>query len=158
MDLPAQGRQSRTTRILAYVAGAIALLLALFWLLLDKSCSYYPLSDDNSERVTSPDGKLDAVLICEGYGGAVGGVYWFVYVVPKGEAPPMGPKKALYEAGDFEGEKLVWTEAHVLELRHDHAEQVSIRESWIVSQVENVGPTGERQRSIEVRLGPSSPN
>jgi hypothetical protein len=132
--------------------------MALFWLLLEKSCSYYALSDDNSERITSPDGALDALLICEGYGGAVGGVYWFVYVVPKGEAAPSGPDKALFEALDFEGEKLAWKDSHVLELQYYRLGKTPVRKTWTVNQVESVGPVGEHERSIDDREAPSSTN
>jgi hypothetical protein len=37
-------------------------------------------------RVSSPDGKLDAVLLEDASGGALGGVFWSVYIVPKGSA------------------------------------------------------------------------
>lgn len=40
--------------------------------------------DGGSEfmRATSADGKLDAVLVEDASGGALDGVFWYVYVVP----------------------------------------------------------------------------
>jgi hypothetical protein len=130
----------------------ITVVLALSCFILLKSCSYYPLPDENSQRVTSPNGALDAVLICEGYGGAVGSVYWFVYVVPRGQSAPLGPEKAVFEAVDIEGAKLAWNNSNLLELEYNRAGTTPIRKTWNVNQVENAAWFGERRCSIEVRL------
>src|SRR5712691_5626902 len=78
-------------------------------------------------RVTSPDGKLDVVLIEEEWGGAVGGFNWYVYVLPKGKAAPRESKNSLFFADALTGEKVVWNKPHLVEIHYDKAEIMHFR-------------------------------
>ena len=148
MFLASQHHEERSERtwFLVRVAGAILGLLAISYLLLLKSCfSYYPITDPASTRITSPDSALDAVLVCDGYGGAVGGVDWFVYVLPKGGAALTGPDKAVLDASELDGAKLRWRTSRILEIHYDRAEILHFRSTW-----------PESDHPIEIRLMPSS--
>jgi hypothetical protein len=52
-------------------------------------------------RVSSPDGKLDAVLVEDSGGGALGGIFWYAYVVPRGKAIPRDSAKRLFFADEL---------------------------------------------------------
>jgi hypothetical protein len=62
-------------------------------------------------RVTSPSGSLDAVMTRQGYGGGAGGFEWCVFIVLKGKAAPSECERAIFQAGELSGEKLVWKPA-----------------------------------------------
>ena len=117
-------------------------------------------SSDRSEemRVTSPNGKLDAVMIRESYGGAAGGFEWYVFIVPKGESAPGDDSHALFQAGELSGERLVWSQPHLLEIHYDLAEIEQFRNLWGLYEVQDVGRTGARDYDVEIRLAPSSPD
>jgi hypothetical protein len=99
-------------------------------------------------RVTSPDGKLDAVFMEELWGGAVGGINWYVYVVPRGKAAPRDGKNPLFFADELTGEKIVWNKTYLVEIHYDKAEIMSFR---------NICTTYENGiEYVELRLVPSS--
>jgi hypothetical protein len=128
-----------------------------------ESCSHYPIPSGVStgselSRVTSPDGAFDAVLVTEGYGGAVGGVDWFAYIVRKGQPAPSGPAKAFFDASELEGGKLIWKNRHLIEIHYDRAEIERFRNVWGLHEIEDVGSAGEREYFVEIRLAPSSPD
>jgi hypothetical protein len=161
LSTPRRENRSRRLRIFLSIAGAIAALLALSHFLLLESCCYYPIpsgvsSGSELSRVTSPDGAFDAVLITEGYGGAVGGVDWFAYIVRKGQPAPIGPAKAFFDASDLEGGKLTWRYPHLVEIHFDRAHIESFRNVWGLHEIEDVGSAGEREYFVEIRLAPSS--
>jgi hypothetical protein len=106
-------------------------------------------------RVTSPDGTLDAVMIYESYGGAVGGIDWYAYIVRKGKTVSSG-QKPVFGSDDLTGEKMVWKQPHLLEIRYDKADIEQFRNLWGLHEVEDVGPSGERDYGVEIRLAPSS--
>ena len=108
-------------------------------------------------RLTSPNAKLDAVMVLDSHGGAAGGLEWLVYIVPKG-TKPTDDSHALFRASKLSGEKLAWSQAHLLEIHYDVAEIESFRNLWGLYEVQNVGPTGERDFEVEIRLVPSSPD
>jgi hypothetical protein len=41
-------------------------------------------------RAVSPNGRFDAVLIQDEWGGGMGGFIWAMFIVPKGEKIPSG--------------------------------------------------------------------
>jgi hypothetical protein len=99
-------------------------------------------------RVTSPDGKLDAVLVVDTGGGALGGVFWYVYVVPKGEAVPKDKTGQLLLADELTKGTIVWNKAHLIEIHYDKASIMHFR---------NVSTTSENGLEyVELRLVPSS--
>jgi hypothetical protein len=108
-------------------------------------------------RVTSPDGRLDAVLVRDPYGPAAGGgVDWDVYIVTKGSPIRMKTAHELFRADPLTGGHLVWKENHLLEIHYDIAQIHEFRNLWGLHEVENVGSQGEHDYLVEIRLVPSS--
>jgi hypothetical protein len=108
-------------------------------------------------RVTSPDGRFDAVMTGEAIGGSLGGVYWNVFIVPKGAVTPKDDKKSLLYAAVLRGEKLLWKQNHLLEVHYDIAHIEEFRNLWGSNEAEDRGwRTGDYL--TEVRLVPSSPD
>jgi hypothetical protein len=99
-------------------------------------------------RVSSPDRKLDAVLVQDTSGGALGGVFWYVYVVPKGEAVPKDAARRLFFANDLTKGIIVWNKPHLVEVYYDKAS---------ITQFRNISTKGENGvEYTELRLAPSS--
>jgi hypothetical protein len=123
------------------------------------SCRAHSVESQSDEvmRVSSPDGRIDAVAIYESYDGAIGGFEWRVYLVTKGKKVTK-ELKPLFVASTLAGEKLKWRQDHLLEIKYDLAHIESFRNLWGLSEVENVGSTGERDYYVEVRLAPSTPD
>jgi hypothetical protein len=107
-------------------------------------------------RVTSPKEQLDAVMILEQYGGAVGGNDWYVYIVDKGKPVPSG-LDAIFSASELDREKLVWKQPRLLEIQYDVGEIYGFRNLWCSNRIRNA-PDRERDYCVEIRLAPSSPN
>lgn len=108
-------------------------------------------------RVTSPDGKLDAVLVRYPYGPAAGGgVDSNVYIVRKDALVSSEPGREVLTADPMTGGQLVWKRDHLLEVHYDLAYIHGFRNVWGLHEVENVGSVGERDFEIEIRLVPAS--
>jgi hypothetical protein len=104
--------------------------------------------DTEAMRVSSPDGKLDAVLVEDSSGGALGGVFWYVYVVPKGKAAPKGETTRLFFADELTKGTIVWSKPHLVEIHYDKASIMHFR---------NISTTSENGLEyVELRLVPSS--
>ena len=108
-------------------------------------------------RVTSPNGQLDAVLVREDAGGAAGGWEWNAYIVPKGNSVLASYHRVLY-AGTLTNPKLIWSQEHLLQIHYDVADIHEFRNLWALDEVRKVGPTGEGDYLVEIRLAPSSPD
>lgn len=101
-----------------------------------------------SIRVTSPDGRLDAVLVEDSSGGALGGVFWYLYVVPKAKTVPSDTTKQLFVADELTKVSVVWENAHLIEIHYDKASIMHFRN--ISTRYEN------GVEYVELRLVPSS--
>ncbi len=108
------------------------------------------------QRVTSPDGKLDAVGILGLYDGTVGDVGYDVYIVPHGApAPREGPLKGIRPVLDgrtFYGEKLLWKKTNLLTIGYHHGEIFHFRNRWRL-------PTKSLESAndiVEIALSPST--
>jgi hypothetical protein len=105
-------------------------------------------NDTERMRVTSPDGKLDAVLLADSSGGVLGGIFWSVYVVPKGNSVPDDPDKRLFFADELTKGRILWSKPFLIEIHYDKASIMHFRN--ISTEYENgVG-------YAELRLVPSS--
>jgi hypothetical protein len=149
-------------KLTSLLRGAILFVLGFCCCLFGQHLLHSP-SDRASHRteeirVTSPDGRFDAVLVNESYGGALGGIDWYLYVVRKGRAAPVDPDKALFWADSLRGEKVAWREAHLIELQYDRAEILKLRNLWALDMIERVGSAGEGDYHVEIRLAPTSPD
>jgi hypothetical protein len=110
-------------------------------------------------RVTSPNGRLDAVLVNDPYGPAAGGgIDSNVYITAKGS--PIHTKTSLYffRADPLAGGKLVWHGDHLLEIHYDIADIHEFRNLWGLHEIQDTDSTGERDFEVEIRLVPSSPD
>lgn len=108
-------------------------------------------------RITSPDGRVDAVMIREPVGGALGGVYWHVFIVPRAAPAPKDSKDSILDADVLRGEALVWKQNHLLEIHYDIAHIEQFRNLWGSNEAE--GRAWRRGDYLaEVRLAPSSPD
>src|SRR5882724_1283170 len=99
-------------------------------------------------RVNSPDGKLDAVLVEDISGGPLGGVFWSVYVVPKGKTVPTEITARLFFADELTKGAIVWSKPHLLEIHYDKASIMQFRN--FSTEYEN------GLEYVELRLVPSS--
>ena len=139
------------------VFGLCALVACIF-----GACHYQSARSRDSKlveqsRVTSPNGQLDAVLIQDSYGGAVGGgIESDVYVVRKGASIGTDKAHTVLQAEPFTGGRLVWKQDHLLEIHYDIARIEQFRNVWGLWEVEDVGSTGQRDFEVEIRLEPSS--
>ena len=108
-------------------------------------------------RVTSPDGRLDALMTLEeSPGGAIGSFYWNVFIVPKGQGMPANDKTSVFCATDLRGERLVWKQDHHLEIHYDLAEIEEYRNTWAVSQLGKIQGGSKSDYFVEVHLIPNS--
>jgi hypothetical protein len=128
------------------------------------ACQDGPLSKQNTfsksseqRRVTSPNGRFDAVLITDLYGPAAGGgVDSNVYIVTKGAPVDAKAGTEVFSADPMTGGDLVWRRDHLLEIHYDIANIHKFRNVWGLYEIENVGSTGERDYEVEIRLVPAS--
>ena len=146
----------KTTGVLCFLLG---LSLCILHSPLLRPVSHSDASGGEEEmRVTSPDGLLDAVMVREMRGGAVGGIDWRVFIVRKGNPVPDNWRSVVFRSDKLNGEKLVWRQPHLLEIHYDFADINHFHNLWALDQIEDVGPTGEHDYFVEVRLAPSSPD
>lgn len=66
-----------------------------------------------------------------------GGVYWYVFIVPKCDAAPKDDKNSLLYASVLRGEKLVWKQNHLLEVPYDIAHIEESRNLWREEEVQD---------------------
>ena len=140
--------------------GTIAMTLsaAIILCLLAACAGRAPSTWVEKARVTSPDGRFDAVMTIETVGGVLGGgVYWNVFVVPKGDAVPKDDKNSVLNASVLRGEKLVWKQNHLLEVHYNIADIQGFRNLWGSNEVQDRG-WRKGDYLAEVRLVPASPD
>jgi hypothetical protein len=119
----------------------------------DRPDAVFPKSSE-TQRVTAPNGQLDAVLVTDTYGPAAGGgVDSNVYIVLKG-ASVHKSEPPLFRADPMTGGKLVWEHDHFLEIHYDIAYIHEFRNLWGLHEAANVGSAGERDFMVEIRLAP----
>lgn len=108
------------------------------------------------ERVTSPNGRLDAVLIMDIYGPpAGGGVDSNVYIVPKGAQVDVKKAREVFSADPMTKGRLVWARDHLLEIHYDIAYIHMFRNTWDLNEVHTVdGQNGYYE--VELKLVPDS--
>jgi hypothetical protein len=85
-----------------------------------------------------------------------GGVDSNVYIVRKGAPTYYKAGLAVFSADPMNCGKLVWKRDHLLEIHYELAYIHEFRNSWSLSEVENVGSAGERDFQVEIQLVPAS--
>ena len=88
----------------------------------------------------------------------MGGFEWHAFIVTKGGQANPNQSQEIFRASTLIGEKLIWTQPHLLEIRYDVAHIEHFRNLWGLGEVQNVGSRGEHDYLVEVRLVPSSPD
>jgi len=136
---------------------AMTLFATFIFCLLAACGGSSPSNGVEETRVTSPDGQYDAIMTQEAVGNALGGVYWNVFIVPKGAASPKDEKNSILYAAVLRNEKLVWAQNHLLEVHYDIAHIEEFRNLWGSNELDNRG-WRRGDYSVEVRLVPSSPD
>jgi hypothetical protein len=113
---------------------------------------------DEVMRVSSPDGLLDGVMIQQGWGGAMGGFMWDVYIVPKGEHVPIDKRKSVFHANRLSKPYLLWNRPRLLEIGYNVAEIGQFHNLWATYDPIYAGRPGKYGYFVEVRLVPFSPD
>jgi len=108
------------------------------------------------ERIKSPDGIVDAVLV-RGHGGATTGFNFSVFLVPRGikfdkKASWFEREQALFRADHDEGLQLVWRKPKFLEIRFAKARIFQFRNVWHSQEVQDYSYV------VELRLVPLAEN
>src|SRR5258708_6968970 len=94
----------------SFIAGFCTCWLVGFALF--KACGAASFSE--GARITSPDGRFDAVEVFESYGGAAGGYVCYVYIVSKGRSAPLEEKsniRPVFAAEEISGQRIAWRQA-----------------------------------------------
>jgi hypothetical protein len=126
----------------AFVAGVLSLILL--------GCNRVSQTEE-LQRKTSPDRMVDAVLIREAYGGAVGGFEWKVLLVARGTDIGRERQKPVLVADTLTGGELHWVQGHLLEVSYDRATINLFKNLWCSDSLQ------QHPRSLyctEVRLHP----
>jgi len=83
-------------------------------------------------RLTSPDGKVDAVMVRSENGGATVGFYYSIYLVPKGNELARWPhsRGPVFTTAAAAGLEMEWGTSKLLEISYKHAEIEEFINSW----------------------------
>jgi hypothetical protein len=145
-------------RFLAYVVASflvgVLATIGLPRLLASAGDRVLPLHLEEIGRVSSPDGRVDAVMIRDNCGPLCSFGY-SVFLVPRGEAAPEDVNRAIFQAYDMEREALSWKRERVLEIAYEKA---------TISRFRNLShPFGDFDRKeknwqyrVEIRLAPTT--
>jgi hypothetical protein len=109
------------------------------------------------ERVTSPEGKFDAVLIREGLENKNPPPNWYLYVVEKGQHGPFEGKFALLHATSLKGQNLRWQGPHLLLIQYDIAVIQHFKNLWDAVDPPADHTSGKSEYFVEIRLVPTTP-
>ena len=125
-------------------APIVGLLIALGCVSLLLGCS---ASYDEQLRVASPDGRVEAVWVEVGAGGATVDFYYHLYIVQPGAKPERGTQRLV--ADKVKNLKLLWRESKRLEVSYDSARIFSFYNYWHDRNV------GNFKYVVEIRLAPN---
>lgn len=101
-------------------------------------------------RFTSPDSKVDAVLV-EGGGGATTSQLFMVYLVPAGTKPKLDTRTdSVFAADHIRGLKIYWKQPKLLRIQYDEARILQFINVWYTAEVEKF------RYVVEVRLDPTA--
>jgi hypothetical protein len=106
-----------------------------------------------AERVASPDGTVDAVMVGSGCGPLCSDTYQ-VTVVPKGASAPTEVEQYAFSADDMVDAQLHWKQPHLLEIVYKKARINDFRN--ISYPFAKFGDRASWEYKVEIRLAPSS--
>ncbi len=112
-------------------------ILVVGFLFILASCG---VTTKEEQRVTSPDGKFDAVFIVKSGGGAAGFVDYEVHIVPNGEPVKGNDDRYLLADGAY-GLNIEWVEPKLLEITYPSASEIqSFNNVLYVKNEQNTRP------------------
>ena len=118
---------------------------------------YYSRDWVETDRVTSPDGRFDAVMVRQSVGDPKLGFEWTLQIVSKGQRPQLKIDNPLFLGIRFDQGQLVWKKPHLVELHYRSARIKSFRNFWSLDEVQKIGEN-EADYFVEIRLCPSPPD
>ncbi len=89
--------------------------LVIFLFVFSGCGKFAPCSEKELLRITSPDGKVDAVLV-KGDCGATTSYSYDIFIVPRGESTKK--TKAVFKADHVKNESLQWLAPKILEVKY----------------------------------------
>ena len=117
-----------------YIVSIILLSLACF---VFSSCeNLFPVSREEINRITSPDGKVDAILV-ETDAGATTSYGYNVYIVPKGGNFEVG--YAAFIADHIKNLEIEWIKPKLLNISYDEARIFKFANIWQSRDADNFG-------------------
>jgi hypothetical protein len=138
--------------------GLAALCFTILYALIGCDSAGTLLSRDlEQDRVTSPSGGWDAVLVRADAGGAAGGWEYYVYIVRRGSLVNTN-ERPVFEAGTLTNGTLLWSHPHLLDIRYNVAEIDQFTNYWDSSRLRPDRQETDSDFTVEIRLVPSSPD
>lgn len=124
----------------------------MFFVFLLWSCSTFsPCEDEELLRITSPNNKVDAVMIRTNCGATTAYSYR-IYLVYRGERVPKGwliEKSGLvFVADHVEGESIQWIAPKLLEIRYSQARIFKFKNFWYLGNNNNFDVISIREISL----------
>ncbi len=120
----------------------LILLISFTFISCKELCSL-----EEVERVTSPDNKVDAVIIKKNYGATASFIY-DIYIVPKGKKVDLG--KPEFRADHVEKLSLNWSQNKLLQIKYKNARIFHFSNFWQSKEVDNFSYV------VEIQLKPLS--
>ncbi len=142
-------RRQTLSLLVAFVAG----IAAAIWIPRIADNLFSAEHREEVERLTSPDGTVDAVaedISC----GAPCGLGYAVSVVPKGAPPSKGSLRQVFHADDVVNLRLRWREPHLLVIGYDRA--LILDFSNVAYPLAQPGNPDSYHYGVEIQLSPSS--
>jgi hypothetical protein len=118
---------------------------------------YYPRDWVETDRVTSPDGRFDAVMVRQSVGDPKLGFEWSLQIVPRAQRPQLKIDNPLFLGVRFDQGQLVWKKPHLVEIHYRSTRIKSFRNIWSLDEVQKIGENAA-DYFVEIRLCPSLPD
>jgi hypothetical protein len=106
-----------------------------------------------TQRVNSPDGQVEAVII-EGDAGATTSKETMIVIVASGgkiDTKKLTQSDTVFRASHLKNFKVDWKQAKLLEVQYDEARIDQFRNLWEISEGRDIS------YPVEIRLAPTSP-
>jgi hypothetical protein len=139
--------------LVSFVSGITLALLTPWLFHVAAGKILFPERRTEVSRVTSPDGRVDAVAERIDCGAPCSSGY-SVSVVPRGATLPNDPAQRIFLADDIVNPQVKWDELHLLDIGYDKAFIQNFRNvTYPLGRPGNVESWGY---AVEVHLSPSS--
>jgi hypothetical protein len=146
-------RQHALSVFFPFVSGIAITLLGMWLFHRIAETAVFPEHRTEVARVTSPDGRVDAVAERVDCGAPCSSGY-IVSVVPRGVAGPSAPTQRIFWADDIVNPQVRWNESHLLDIAYDKALIQNFRN--VAYPLGRPGDVESWEYAVEVHLSPSS--